>query len=156
MSRKKSLAAKYPPSEPCACEICLGYCRRPGWWTVEEAGRAMDAGYSTRMMLEMAPDNTFGVLSPAFKGNEMDFARKLFESAACTFLKGGLCELHGTGFQPLECRHVHHSAPESGRRCHADVERDWNTRAGRELVVRWSKVTGFWDRRVAHPPQEDL
>ena len=46
------------------CEVCLTYCARPGWWTVEEAARAMDAGYSDRMMLEISPELTFGVLSP--------------------------------------------------------------------------------------------
>jgi hypothetical protein len=30
------------------------------------------------MMLEMAPDRSFGVLSPAFKGNELVFAKQLF------------------------------------------------------------------------------
>ena len=41
MKKKRSLEEKYPPSEPCACEICRAYCARPGWWTVEEARRAM-------------------------------------------------------------------------------------------------------------------
>ena len=44
--RPESLREKYPPSPACACEVCLGYCIRPGWWTVEEAGRAVEAGYA--------------------------------------------------------------------------------------------------------------
>jgi hypothetical protein len=51
---KKTLHEKYPPSEPCTCEICLSYCARPGWWTVEEAASALEAGYGNRMMLEIA------------------------------------------------------------------------------------------------------
>ena len=146
--RQPALAERYPPSEPCACETCVGYCRRPGWWTVAEAARALDSGLGPRMMLEMSPDNTFGVLSPAFKGNEGTFAMQHNAVNGCTFLKDDRCELFGNGLQPLECRHVHHTDPGSGARCHAAIERDWDTAAGRELVVRWSKATGFWERKV--------
>ncbi len=153
MSRKKvkppkSLAEKYPPSEPCACEICLAYCMRPGWWTVEEASRAIEAGYGSRMMLEMSPEMSFGVLAPAFKGCEVSFAMELYASRGCTFLKDNRCELHGTGFQPLECRFCHHDRPGQGKQCHADLEKDWHTPGGAALVVRWSKLTGFWQREI--------
>ncbi|MCX7607934.1 MAG: hypothetical protein N2049_01765 [Anaerolineales bacterium] len=147
-SRKRSLAERFPPSEPCTCAVCVSYCARPGWWTVEEAARALEAGYGGRMMLEMSPDRSFGVLAPAFRGNEVDFARQQFAANGCTFLKNERCELFGTGFQPLECRHVHHADPASGARVHAALEKDWNTPAGRALVVRWSKQTGFWDRKL--------
>jgi hypothetical protein len=119
---------------------------RPGWWTVSEAIKAIEAGFGSRMMLEMSPERTFGVLSPAFKGNEVGFAIELNAGNGCNFLKDGRCELHGTVFQPLECRHVHHANPGSGKLCHRDIEKDWDTPAGRELVVRWSKLTGFWER----------
>jgi hypothetical protein len=48
----------------------------------------------------------------------------------------------------LECRFCHHDRLGLGPKCHADIERGWNTPAGRELVVRWSKETGFWERKV--------
>jgi hypothetical protein len=146
---KKTLVEKYPPSKPCSCEVCVGYCKRPGWWTVDEAERAVEAGYASRMMLEMAPERSFGVLSPAFKGCEGDFALERCASQGCTFLKDNLCELFGTGHQPLECRFCHHDRPGLGIRCHADIEKDWNTPGGRALVVRWSKQTGFWERHVS-------
>src|SRR5512146_176267 len=98
---KRSLEERFPPSEPCGCPICLSYCTRPGWWTVEEAARALEAGLGDRMMLEMAPDRSFGVLSPAFKGNEQYFALTEHASGGCTFLNGDRCALHGTGLQPL-------------------------------------------------------
>ena len=82
----RSLAEKYPPSAPCSCEVCLGYCARPGWWTVDQAERAIAAGYAPRMMLEMAPEKTFGVLSPAMRGCEGQFANEV--------AKGGFIE-HG-------------------------------------------------------------
>jgi hypothetical protein len=146
--RPKTLSDKYTPSEPCSCEICLGYCARPGWWTVAEAEKALDAGYGSRMMLEMAPDRSFGVLSPAFKGNELAFAKELFATQGCTFLKYGRCELYGSGFQPLECRFCHHDRPGQGTLCHADIEKDWNTPSGIALVVKWSKQTGFWEQNI--------
>jgi hypothetical protein len=150
--RQKTLAETYPPSEPCSCAICLGFCARPGWWTVEEAARAIEAGYGPRMMLEMSPEQSFGVLSPAFRGNEGYFAFQRFAGRGCTFLKENRCELHGTGFQPLECRFTHHNRRGLGCQCHADLEQDWQTPAGQSLVVRWSKQTGFWEHCVATQP----
>ena len=149
MSRTKAkhpttLAANYPPSEPCGCKVCLGYCIRPGWWTVDEASRAIDAGYAGRMMLEMSPDRSFGVLSPSFKGCEGGFALNFYADKGCTFLNKGLCELHSTDFQPLECRFCHHSRPGQGQMCHADIEKDWHTSAGFALVKKWGELTGFW------------
>jgi hypothetical protein len=144
MGPKKSLVEKYPPSEPCTCSICLSYCKRPGWWTVEEAACAIKAGLAARMMLEMSPDRSFGVLSPAFKGCEAAFAAKIYSANGCTFLQNTLCELHGTGHQPLECRFCHHDRIGLGQRCHRDIEKDWNRSAGRALVVSWSNLTGFW------------
>ena len=144
MKRNKILAEKCPPSEPCSCEICLSYCSRPGWWTVEEAALAIDSGYEGRIMLEMSPDRAFGVLSPAFNGCEVAFSSNLYSENGRTFLKDGRCELHGTRFQPLECRFCHHDRPGLGPKCHADIERSWNTAAGRALVVKWSNQSGFW------------
>jgi len=139
-----SLAEKYPPSPPCSCAVCLAYCTRPGWWTVAEAAAAIEAGYGRRMMLEVAPDLSFGVVSPAFGGNLAGFAENRFAPNGCNFLKDGLCELHGTGHQPLECRFCHHERRGLGPVCHADLERDWNSSAGHRLVVGWSKAVGLW------------
>ena len=134
---KRSLLDKYPPSEPCTCELCLGYCARPGWWTVEQAAHALDAGLGARMMLELAPELTFGVLSPAFKGCERSIATNQFAKNGCTFLKNDRCELFGTGHEPLECRFCHHDRRGSGPNCHADLEKDWHTSAGQALVHQW-------------------
>lgn len=140
-----SLNEKFPPSEPCGCDICRGYCKRPGWWTVEEAGRAVEAGLGGRMMLEMSPDFSFGVLSPAFFGCERNFALQEFSGRGCGFLSGGLCELHATGFQPLECRFCHHMRQGLGEKCHRHLERDWKTPAGQALVAAWAKAAGLWE-----------
>jgi hypothetical protein len=141
-----SLKQKYPPSEPCGCAICLAFCQRPGWWTVEEAAKALRAGYTSRMMLEVAPDYSFGVLSPAFKGCEQGFAFQEFSIFGCNFLKNNLCELHDTGFQPLECRFCHHERTGLGQKCHMDLETDWKTNAGQLLVIQWGELCGLWDK----------
>lgn len=114
---------------------------------MEEAARAVEAGYGNRMMLEMAPGFSFGVLSPAFKGCEVKFAYNEYASQGCTFLIENKCELHGTGHQPLECRYCHHERLGMGPRCHADIEKDWNTASGRSLIVEWCEVVGFTKRQ---------
>lgn len=144
--KHNTLTEKYPPSRPCNCDICVGYCKRPGWWTVEEAARAIDAGYAKRMMLEISPEMTFGVLSPAFKGCESGIAVRIYASRGCNFLKDNLCELHGTGFQPLECRFCHHERIGLGEKCHLDIENEWNTREGQRLVIKWGNLIGLWGR----------
>lgn len=75
-------------------------------------------------MLERSPDNSFGVLALAFKGCEAQFALQRYAGFDCTFLKNDLCELFGTGLQPLECRFCHHHRTGQGPQCHADLERD--------------------------------
>lgn len=142
MKRKKKhrpLKERYPPSEPCSCEICKSYCIRPGWWTVEEAAQAIKAGYGPRMMLEISPEMTFGVLSPAFKGCEGNYALQKYANNGCNFLRDSLCELHGTGCEPLECLYCHHLRKGLGRKCHAAIEKDWQSTAGQALIHNWIK-----------------
>ena len=143
----KELSKKYPPSEPCSCPVCVSYCERPGWWTVEEAANAINAGYANRMMLEISPEKTFAVLSPAFKGGECNYALQIHSKNGCTFFSKGLCELYGTGLQPLECRYCHHTRKGMGQKCHLDIEKDWNTEQGKRLIVKWGNITGFWGRQ---------
>jgi hypothetical protein len=137
------LIRKYPPSEPCACEVCLAYCRRPGWWTVKEAQAAINAGLGGRMMLELSPDRRSAIVAPAFRGNEGTYAFVEFANRACTFLaRDSRCELHGSGLQPLECRFCHHERRGEGPKCHRDLEKDWHSYAGRSLVARWAATFG--------------
>jgi hypothetical protein len=110
--------------------ICLNYCRRPGWWAVAKAARAVNKGYAGRMMLEMSPELSFGVLSPAFSGNKANLAMQVFADQGCTFLIENLCELFGTGLLPLECRYCHHTRIVLGKKCHDALEKDWCSKAG--------------------------
>jgi hypothetical protein len=100
------------------------------------------------MMLEVSPEQTFGVIAPAFRGCEGFFALNEFAHNGCTFLETtNLCQLHGTGLQPLECTFCHHARTGLGQECHADIEKEWNTANGQALVVRWMKSTGLWKMR---------
>ncbi len=135
-----NLRDKYRPSEPCSCDICKSYCLRPGWWTVDEAEKVILSGLSNRIMLEISPERNFGVLSPAFKGNERYYALQLFSRNGCTFYNEGLCELFGTGLQPLECRYCHHDRKGLGLQCHLDIEKDWRTARGQKLIIRWCNI----------------
>ena len=137
----------YPPSDPCSCDICRSYCIRPGWWTVEEAEKVIETDFALRMMLEISPEHNFGVLSPAFKGNEVNYALQAFSKNGCTFLKEGLCELFGTGLQPLECRFCHHDRAGEGIKCHSAIEKEWNTPGAKRVIVRWGNRTGFWKQQ---------
>ena len=142
-----NLNKKYPPSEPCECPICRKYCERPGWWTVREASQAISAGHTRRMMLEISPEHTIGVIAPAFKGCEGFFGLNAYATNGCTFLENDRCQLHGTGFQPLECRFCHHTRAGLGKECHADLETDWDSAAGHQLVIRWLKLMDLWKMR---------
>ncbi len=137
--RKHSLNERFPPSEPCSCEICLAYCQRPGWWTVAEAKRAIGQGLASRMMLEVAPEGGWAVLSPAFRGCEGFIAVQEASRNGCNFLKNNLCELFGSGIQPLECRFCHHERVGEGQECHSALEADWHSPEGQKLVEEWKK-----------------
>ena len=131
------LYAKYPPSPPCSCRTCSYFCARPGWWLVHEARLAMENGHAKDMMIEFSPDASFGVLTPAFKGNGGYFALEAYAHNGCTFLDEGRCSIHRLPYQPMECRFCHHTRLGRGLQCHADIAKDWNTSKGRRLVMHW-------------------
>lgn len=143
---RKDLYKLYPSSPPCNCEICRSYCLRPGWWTIDEAKAAISAGYARKMMLEISIDRTFGVLSPAFKGCESNFALQEYSKNGCTFFSNGLCELHKTIYMPLECRFCHHSRKGLGQICHHDIELQWNSLEGKKLVEYWGMIVRLWEK----------
>jgi hypothetical protein len=133
------------PSDSCTCNICKSYCLRPGWWTVDEAIKAINSDYADRFMLEVSPEQNFGVISPAFKEAESNFGLQEYSKNGCTFLKEDLCELYGTGLQPLECRFCHHDRAGLGEKCHAAIEKEWNTFRGQKAVEKWiNKVNFKW------------
>jgi Ca-activated chloride channel family protein len=75
----KELKNIYKPSPPCSCDICRSFCHRPGWWTVEEAERAFEAGITV---------SAIGVINRSESADEKD-VEEVEEIAKAG---GGLCE----------------------------------------------------------------
>lgn len=137
--RRRSLRDRFPPSPPCTCDVCVGYCARPGWWSVEQAAAALET-LAPRMMLELSPDRRSGVLAPAFRGCEGRIATSAGALAGCTFLVAQRCELFGTPHAPLECRFCHHDRRGLGPACHDALAASWRTPLGQALVARWQNL----------------
>ena len=135
--RKHPLYKRFPPSPSCSCAIYTQYCRRPGWPLVEEVRLAIQCDQGDRFMLEFSQDASFGILVPAFKGNEGMFALSAYEHNGCTFLSSSGCVIFDTPYRPIECRFCHHARVGRGLACHLAVAHDWNTSKGKRLVTRW-------------------
>jgi len=133
----KELIKRYPASTNCTCNMCKSFCIRSGWWSVQQARIAIRNGYAHRMMMEISPEFTFAVLSPAFLCNENMIALQKYSGNGCCFLHNGLCELHDIESLPLECAFCNHDRIEEGQQCHGDLEKDWNTSRGQALTMRW-------------------
>ena len=94
-------------------------------------------------MLEVSPEMTFGVLSPAFKGCENNFALQEYSKYGCNYLLNNRCELYEAGYTPLECRFCHHDRLGKGTECHRALENQWNTVRGQNIIKRWIKMVDF-------------
>ncbi len=86
----------------CSCIACKNACREvPGWFTPTEAKLAIEAGLANRLSAVRECDVVAMAPSPVgYEGKE-----KRHGTGACTFLTAdGLCEIHTSGFKPIECR----------------------------------------------------
>lgn len=88
------------------CRTCREMCASgyPGRFTPTEALRAIEAGHAGQMLLMQEGD--VDALRPAIVGWE---GLTIYSGAAvrgqCAFLgASGSCQLHETGYKPLECR----------------------------------------------------
>lgn len=147
----------------CTCDMCVGARERnPGWFTPEEAMQAIKAGYARRMMRDWyVPDEHVAsehdkiyVLAPASQGFGGTDAPEIPEGlnlvaamfwckGRCTFLNKGLCEIHDSGFKPLQCRDAFccdegtRKYDRSDRDSNVSVAKLWNTEEGRAIVRAW-------------------
>lgn len=142
----KNIYNRYPHSQSCSCEVCKSFCKRPGWWTPEQTKEIIKVGYYNKIMLEISPELTFGVLSPAFKGCEMNIAINLFKENWCTFYHNGLCDLHNTPYLPLECAFCNHDSKGQGQKCHTDIEQLWKSKENQKIIKEWGEMVGLWER----------
>lgn len=161
----KNTATKSYPA--CSCRDCTSGClRAPGWFTPEEANKAMDAGRAPQMMLDwmtkenrpprFVKNNTY-ILAPAVLGCEghlapecdgLDALLGLWRKGRCVWLSGDMkCEIHDSGYKPLQCRSATHNDEEFVDNYQMAVI--WDTNEGKATVARWRKLTGcVYDRFV--------
>jgi Fe-S-cluster containining protein len=87
------------------------------------------------------------MLAPASLGHgggdapEIDFSfifSYFWSKGQCTFLKEGLCEIHDSGFKPIQCRMMDCSVPKATPNNY-DVARMWNTSEGEEALRIWDE-----------------
>lgn len=151
--------------DSCTCEECVSCCKSyPGWFTPDEALRAIEAGFASRFMLDwFEPDSRLGnkerifVLSPAGVGFEGRSAPEysigeLLQFVVtgtnpidlrCTFLtQDEKCEIHNTLFKPVQCR--------SFNQCDESTHDNWVNKLevaklweGRQDVVEKWKAVGM-------------
>jgi hypothetical protein len=123
----------------------------------DDAQTAMDRSFGPRLMLDwyepcddLGNDSRVYVLAPASLECEGEYAPEISFwdflmggvacKGACTFLKDGLCEIHTSGFKPLQCR--------VGSNCgqpflnNIDMARYWMGEAGAAAVARWCEING--------------
>ncbi len=147
----------------CACRTCASYCsNNPGWMLPEEAVRAISGGRAKALMLDwwepsddVGNDERVYLLCPASVGSEGDFAPTTdwlqmllggWKKGACTFLAKGKCDIHNSGFKPLECRLAHHTREDAGDTVNAQrvgIVAAWMTDRGRKIVAEWKTLIGF-------------
>jgi len=145
----------------CSCKECARLCeRQPGWPTPQEARMAIEAGYADRYMRDWwdghekvyiicpASKDCGGREAPeipdsdGFLGGFMAIAAG-WTKGRCVLLKDGLCEIHDSGFKPVQCREALGCKavdPRDGRSQNEDVMKLWDTDEGREVVKLWEKA----------------
>lgn len=134
----------------CKCEKCLSCCQwAPGWPTPEEAQKAIDAGFATKLMRDWwEPDTDFiervYLLCPAVHGHESDDAPNgSFWSGKgiCSLLENNLCTIHESGFKPTECRMAFGCQNGSdSNETRLKIVHAWNTPEGRAIVSNWERL----------------
>jgi Fe-S-cluster containining protein len=124
----------------CSCKKCKEECRRlPGWFTPEEAAKAIEAGYAPRMsavvQLHHKTSEPITALAPSIAGSEGK--RYYHRMGRCTFLNHlDRCEIHQSGFKPVECRLGFSCRAHT---CPTELEMFamWNTLEGKAAVEKW-------------------
>jgi Fe-S-cluster containining protein len=124
----------------CSCKRCKEECRRcPGWFTPEEAVKAIEAGYAPRMsavvQLHHKTLRPITALAPSVIGSEGK--RYYHRAGRCTFLNHlDRCEIHRSGFKPVECR-LGFSCRPSTNPNELEMFAMWDTPEGKSAVEKW-------------------
>lgn len=136
---------KWPATEDCSCDECVGYCERPGWFLPDEVRVAAEyLGLSLREMFERYLvvdwwgggsdiDHHVGILAPGKPSETGRVASIGFvRGEGCVFLnEDGKCSIHAV--KPHECRLAHHVVVHAGN-SHLEIARVWDGEEGRALI----------------------
>jgi Fe-S-cluster containining protein len=145
----------------CTCETCISYCRRPGWFTPEEAQMAIASGYGKLLMLDYwvssGDKEDIFLLCPANPGYERQSAPEvslltmaLYAAvgtsnplySGCTMLStDNRCGIHA--IKPLECKVAHHAFPDASTGLHEEIAMLWDNDAAQLIVNQWRKHYAF-------------
>lgn len=168
MSKIKQISSS---RESCTCSQCVSCCEfYPGWFTPEEAQKAIDAGHGDKLMVDWFTDYSkdscpdIEALIPASVGYAGGYApdapsgfMAMFSGwsgpGRCVFLKNRRCSLHKTDFKPLECRSSL-SCKDSDEEMlnnprKQNIYKLWDTPEGRALVKKWKEERGLSETRLS-------
>lgn len=138
----------------CTCDRCVSACyQAPGWFGLDDAEVAIDAGYAKKMMLDWWEehddgDNNTYVLAPAVVGFGGRLAPDIPEfpfsfgwvKGRCSLLDDkSRCTIHSTGFKPAQCRALGHGVSLKNQ----DAIKPWRTKRGLALIRRWKKEVKY-------------
>lgn len=147
----------------CTCRECTEACEKnPGWFSPEQADKALMAGHAKKMMLDwldpsskLSNDEEIWILAPAARGFEARKAPDMDEmqggsgpfshlygdppyKGRCVFLENGLCSLHDSGFKPTQCCSALHGQQHKGEwKSNYDMARMWNNPEAQKIVAKW-------------------
>jgi len=152
----------------CACDACKNICQRnPGWPTPEEARLAIEAGYANRYMKDWferwtdeGDADPIYIICPASEFHEGQLAPDFPDgidgifAAISGWTKGpcvlhdasGMCEIHDSGFKPLQCRQalgcsaeeqLFYKEGKDSRAWNKEMADKWDTDEGRAVVRLW-------------------
>ncbi len=147
------------PIGSCTCPLCVSACYRvPGLFTPLEALRAVRDGFADDMMVRWDSEDgpysnrrqqwqslmprSFPVEysvgpSPA-RNSRID---PFYCAGRCVFLNAAnRCDIHDSGFKPLECRQALICDDNSARApAGMSIRAMWNTSVGRHVVAIWKR-----------------
>jgi hypothetical protein len=148
----------------CKCEECTENCAwRPGWPSLEEAKKLVEAGYGKELMVDWWGGDSFTpdlsriyLLCPAGKGHAGDdaaegslsdiFSVGRLPAMPCVMLTPEkLCKLHGSGMKPVECRCTSCNTPDPDY-IHEAAAESWNSPRGAAFVLQWMYDVGYTGR----------
>lgn len=136
------ITERYPTSE-CDCHQCVSMCERiPCWPSPQEARDLIESGYGRKLMHTVDYDYRIGYDIELICPAPQDYTPGTFTSdryGVCVFLTNDdLCQIHNTGFKPIEARLVdHRNAPED---LHLQVLLLWDTPEGKEVIKLWQNM----------------